>query len=257
MLLEMKQFSQLMDRLNLNLPRRTADGVCILTQGQDHWGIAYMTYVLAKQANLTLDFSYCEQELPDSPLYLLPSVTNLTMSKYSYDRLKQGFSPGEGDAAPGAFLVGGVFFYRLHDLFHRQGLADQFQRHGGTGLDADLAGQAFGVIQPMHACGKIMHLLLADLLAFSAVHTQTALVGQLHLRPLGFRIMTPDAGKGASLKENRGTYPRTIVDAKPLYVKYGTCFAHFNLHFRLMVHANFLHAGYGTAIPAAHPVPNR
>ncbi len=94
MLLEMKQFSQLMDRLNLNLPRRTADGVCILTQGQDHWGIAYMTYVLAKQANLTLDFSYCEQELPDSPLYLLPSVTNLTMSKYSYDRLKQRVAQG-------------------------------------------------------------------------------------------------------------------------------------------------------------------
>ncbi len=83
-----------MDRLNLNLPRRTADGVCILTQGQDHWGIAYMTYVLAKQANLTLDFSYCEQELPDSPLYLLPSVTNLTMSKYSYDRLKQRVAQG-------------------------------------------------------------------------------------------------------------------------------------------------------------------
>lgn len=94
MLLEMKKFSQLMDQLNLNLPRRTADGVCILPQGQDHWGIAYMTYLLAKQANLTLDFAYCEQELPDSPLYLLPSVTNLTMSKYSYDRLKQRVAQG-------------------------------------------------------------------------------------------------------------------------------------------------------------------
>lgn len=89
MLLEMKKFSSLLDHLNLELPRRRTDGVCILTQGQDHWGVAYMTYILAKQANLTLDFSYCEQELPDSPLYFLPSVSGRTMSKFAYDRLKK------------------------------------------------------------------------------------------------------------------------------------------------------------------------
>ncbi|MGI5959207.1 MAG: glycoside hydrolase 5 family protein [Massiliimalia sp.] len=94
MLLEMKKFSQLLKQLDLSLPHRSCDGVCILTQGQDHWGIAYMTYVLAKQANLTIDFTYCEQKLPDSNLYFLPSISGLTMSKVAYDQLKEKVSAG-------------------------------------------------------------------------------------------------------------------------------------------------------------------
>lgn len=89
MLLELKRFREKQEKLNLTLPERETDGVCILSQGQDHWGIAYMTYLLAKQAGLTLSFSYCEQELPDSSLYFLPSVQRAVMSKGSYDRLKK------------------------------------------------------------------------------------------------------------------------------------------------------------------------
>jgi hypothetical protein len=89
MLLVMKQFSEELAQLSLPLPYRTTDGICILSRGQDHWGIAYMTYILAKQAGLTLDFAYCEQELPDSALYFLPSVRTAAMSKKRYDLLKQ------------------------------------------------------------------------------------------------------------------------------------------------------------------------
>ena len=93
-LLEMKAFREQMDKMGISLPYREPDGVCILSQGQDHWGIAYMTYVLAKQAGLTLDFAYCEQELPESSLYFLPSVCMAAMSKRSYDRLKERVKKG-------------------------------------------------------------------------------------------------------------------------------------------------------------------
>ena len=35
-----------------------------------------MAYVLGKRAGLTLGFASCDQELPDSPLYLLPLPIN-------------------------------------------------------------------------------------------------------------------------------------------------------------------------------------
>ena len=94
MLVEMKKFAQLLKQLDITLPHRKSDGVCILTQGQDHWGIAYTTYVLAKQANLTIDFTYCEQELPDYDLYFLPSISGQTMSKVAYDSLKEKVAKG-------------------------------------------------------------------------------------------------------------------------------------------------------------------
>lgn len=88
-LLQMKEFRKELDALQLTLPYRETDGVCILSKGQDHWGIAYMSYVLAKQAGLTLDFTYCEQELPESKLYFLPSICAAVMSKRRYELLKQ------------------------------------------------------------------------------------------------------------------------------------------------------------------------
>ena len=91
---ELDLFQKSLAELSLELPRRKADGVCILSQGQDHWGIAYMAYLLGKQAGLTLDFAWCEQELPDSGFYFLPSVCMPAMSKRSYDRLKEKVSQG-------------------------------------------------------------------------------------------------------------------------------------------------------------------
>lgn len=88
-LLCMKEFKKQLDSLQLDLPEKQTDGVCILSRGQDHWGIAYMSYLLAKQAGLTLSFAYCEQELPEVGMYFLPSVCMEVMSKKSYDRLKK------------------------------------------------------------------------------------------------------------------------------------------------------------------------
>lgn len=89
MLLEMKQFSEFLESTELVLPEPKADGVCILSKGQDHWGNAYMSYILAKQAGVTLHFAYCSQTLPESPVYLLPSVKSECMYQSNYKELKQ------------------------------------------------------------------------------------------------------------------------------------------------------------------------
>lgn len=88
-LLQMKAFGKQLAELNLDLPPAKTDGVCILSWGQDHAGIAFMTFLLGKQAGLTLDFTHCDQPLPDSDLYFLPSVRVDNMSRRSYMALKQ------------------------------------------------------------------------------------------------------------------------------------------------------------------------
>ena len=67
------------------LPPRIKDGVCVLTHGQNTWGAAYGSFILAKQAGLDLDFVWCEDKYPDSDLYILPSVcggASITLHKY-------------------------------------------------------------------------------------------------------------------------------------------------------------------------------
>lgn len=61
------------------LPLRTREAVCILTDGQDHWGVAFSTFVLAKQAGFDLEFQYETQPIKDAPLYLLPCLSGHRM----------------------------------------------------------------------------------------------------------------------------------------------------------------------------------
>jgi len=92
---EFGKFAGWMREANLTLPPALEDGVCILSKSQDHWGIAYMTCILAKQAGVNLRFAYCEQDLPDSNVYLLPSIKDiLVMSKERYTALKQKVKEG-------------------------------------------------------------------------------------------------------------------------------------------------------------------
>lgn len=59
------------------LPSRRIDATCILTDGQDQWGAAYSAFILGKQAGFDLRFCPADRTLPESSLYLLPSVSNL------------------------------------------------------------------------------------------------------------------------------------------------------------------------------------
>ena len=55
------------------LPPRLQDAVCVLTEGQDTWGVAYGTLILAKQAGLDISFVWHTEQIPESNVYLLPS----------------------------------------------------------------------------------------------------------------------------------------------------------------------------------------
>lgn len=75
---ELKMFSQFLDKLPFKtLPPRKTEAVCLLTNGQDTWGVAYSSFILAKQAGLDFQFRKAGQELPDAPLYLLPSLKGI------------------------------------------------------------------------------------------------------------------------------------------------------------------------------------
>jgi len=86
---EMNLFHQAMEQLNLQLPPARKDAVCILSWSQDQVGVGYMAYLLAKQAGKTIGFASCNEDLPESDFYLLPSIKGNVMSKKAYDRLKE------------------------------------------------------------------------------------------------------------------------------------------------------------------------
>jgi hypothetical protein len=73
---EITAFRRLLDGLPCDtLPPRTTEAVCLLSHDQDHWGVAYSTFILAKQAGFDLTFCHSEQPLPEAPLYLLPALS--------------------------------------------------------------------------------------------------------------------------------------------------------------------------------------
>lgn len=92
---ELKRFSGWLDGLDFTLPPARENAVCVLTQGQSQWGAAYMTYLLGRQAGLNPGFAYANEPLPDSALYLMPSVNGiLVMPKRRYTQLKQRVQDG-------------------------------------------------------------------------------------------------------------------------------------------------------------------
>ncbi len=73
---ELTRFREFLDALpGRELPPRRTEAVCLLSRGQDNWGVAYSTFILAKQAKFDLTFQDAAQPLRDAPLYLLPSVS--------------------------------------------------------------------------------------------------------------------------------------------------------------------------------------
>lgn len=93
-LLKMKAFAEQLEQLHLNLSQPIVDGVCLLSWNQEHWGIAYMSYLLAKQAGCNLAFSYVGQPLPESDLYFLPSIHLDCMGRHNYFVLKERVRQG-------------------------------------------------------------------------------------------------------------------------------------------------------------------
>lgn len=94
-LIEMKKFSEWLENIDFCLPRASVDAVCILTEGQDQWGAAYMTNMLAKQAKLNISFAYSGGEIPQSDTYIMPSVNSIhIMPPYKLKELKKRVENG-------------------------------------------------------------------------------------------------------------------------------------------------------------------
>lgn len=70
-----KEFAEFQRAVGMwSLPPRRIDAVCILTNGQDHWGVAFTCFILAKQAGFDIRFVFADELLPEAKLYLLPSI---------------------------------------------------------------------------------------------------------------------------------------------------------------------------------------
>ena len=92
---EMKKFSEWLKESAIDLPKATEDAVCIVTDSQDQWGAAYMTCLLAKQAKINLRYAYGNGEIPDSMVYMLPSVNSVRMMPaYKFDEIKNKVRDG-------------------------------------------------------------------------------------------------------------------------------------------------------------------
>jgi hypothetical protein len=72
---EIYKFRKFLDSLPFDaLPKQKKEAVCILTEGQDQWGVAYSGFILAKQAGFDIEFQYGNQPIKKSDLYILPSI---------------------------------------------------------------------------------------------------------------------------------------------------------------------------------------
>lgn len=87
---EMAKFSNFLSKTDLELSPAKIDAICVLSKEQRHWGVAYMTCALLKSVGLNCKFKSWENELPDSKLYLLPSILGAhVMEKSAFDKLKK------------------------------------------------------------------------------------------------------------------------------------------------------------------------
>lgn len=92
---EVKKFSEWISDVEFSLPKASDDAVCLLTEGQDHWGIAYSSFVLAKQAGVNICFADATKDIPDSKLYIMPSISgNSIMPSQNFFKLKNKIKDG-------------------------------------------------------------------------------------------------------------------------------------------------------------------
>ncbi len=84
-LTEMKIFSKWLKTLDFELPKPKYDAVCIVPRGYAPWdafGVAFTTYILAKQAHINVKFCFSDDELPEADTYILPSVKQYRTQKF-------------------------------------------------------------------------------------------------------------------------------------------------------------------------------
>ncbi len=85
-----KKFTEILSHSQLEgLPSLQSDAVCILSRNvPSPFATANTAFCLALQANMNLTFAHAAQELPDAPVYMLPSIDqNHSICKRHLDKL--------------------------------------------------------------------------------------------------------------------------------------------------------------------------
>lgn len=81
-------FQKTVDSLGFVLPRFRRNAICILTEGQETWGVAFASFILAKQAGFDIEFQYSAQPIRKADAYILPSVaSDMAISRRRYNEL--------------------------------------------------------------------------------------------------------------------------------------------------------------------------
>lgn len=87
---ETKKISEIIGSFDFALPKASEDAVFITSMDQDSWGSAYMSFCLAKQAGLNMRFCSHKEPLPDSDIYMLPSITGSgVINRQCYDEIRK------------------------------------------------------------------------------------------------------------------------------------------------------------------------
>ncbi len=88
---EMKRLHEALDALPFEeLPPRKVEALCITTYEQNAywWESAASAFVLAKQAGFDMNFAFCDGEIPEAELYIVPSASGWAcMPKDTYETL--------------------------------------------------------------------------------------------------------------------------------------------------------------------------
>ena len=94
---ENRNFIKLLSSLpEETLPDYSKEGIILVPRDErDNTNLLRASYILAKQANMDVKFSYLLDKIPDSPLYIIPSVTeNKAIPKNRLDELLDKVSEG-------------------------------------------------------------------------------------------------------------------------------------------------------------------
>lgn len=92
---EMRKFAEWLEKTEVKLCAPKTDATVLLTKDQDHWGVAYMSFILGKQAGATLNFVAPNKNIPDSKLYFLPCIHgDKWLYKPYYEQLKEKVANG-------------------------------------------------------------------------------------------------------------------------------------------------------------------
>lgn len=94
-LIEMRKFAEWLEKTDIKLQAPKTDATVLLSRDQDHWGVAYMSFILGKQAGVTLNFVAPNTNIPDSKLYFLPCLHgDIWLYKPYYEQLKEKVANG-------------------------------------------------------------------------------------------------------------------------------------------------------------------